>query len=239
MQAKDLLVKSNVAYIKPERVKVFEIGYKGLFNDNLVFDINYYFSSYTDFLLNQVVMEPQSPVLAPDGSINPPAAMDLLNGDSHLYQLYTNAADVVTAQGATLGITYSLPKNYLVGGNLTLATFDIKDANPNNVPGFNTPKYKTAVTFGNSKITDKLGFNVAWRWQDTYEWYGTFNQMRPGTIEAFSVIDAQVNYKLLPIKSMIKIGANNLFNNQVYQAYGSPSIGAIYYVSLTFDQLLR
>ena len=239
MQAKDLLVKSDVAYIKPERVKVFEIGYKGLFNNNLVLDVNYYFSSYTDFLLNQVVMEPQSSVLAPDGSINPQAAMDLLNGDSHLYQLYTNAADVVTAQGATLGVTYSLPKNYVIGANLTLATFDIKDANPNNVPGFNTPKYKTVVTFGNSKITENLGFNVAWRWQDTYEWYGTFNQLRPGTIEAFSIVDAQVSYKLIPIKSMIKIGANNLFNNQVYQAYGSPSIGAIYYVSLTFDQLLR
>lgn len=239
MQAKDLLVKSNVAYIKPERVKVFEIGYKGLINNNLVVDLNYYYSSYTDFLLNQVVMEPQSPVLADDGSINPQAAMDLLNGDSHLYQLYTNAADVVTAQGATLGITYVLPKNYSLGANATLATFNIKDANPNNVPGFNTPKYKTAFTFGNSRVTDALGFNIAWRWQDAYDWYGTFNQMRPGRIDAFSVVDAQISYKVLPIKSMIKLGANNLFNNQVYQAFGSPSIGAIYYVSLTFDQLLR
>lgn len=239
MQAKDLLVKSDVAYIKPERIKVFEVGYKGMFNNNLVFDVNYYYSSYTDFLLNQVVIEPESPVLAPDGSINPQAAMDLLNGDSHLYQLYTNAADNVTAQGATVGVTYSLPRNYLIGANMTIATFDIKDADPNNVPGFNTPKYKTAITFGNSKITENLGFNVAWRWQDAYEWYGTFNQMRPGTIEAFSIVDAQVSYKLLPIKSMIKIGASNLFNNKVYQAYGSPSIGAIYYVSLTFDQLLR
>lgn len=239
MAAKDLLVKSNVEYIKPERVKVFEIGYKGMLNNNLVIDVNYYYSSYTDFLLNQVVMEPQSPVLAPDGSINPEAAMDLLNGDSHLYQLYTNASDVVTAQGATVGITYSMPRSYRVGANLTLASFDIRDANPNNVPGFNTPKYKTAVTFGNSRVTDNIGFNIAWRWQDTYEWYGTFNQMRPGTIEAFSIVDAQVSYKVLPIKSIVKLGANNLFNNQVYQAYGSPSIGAIYYVSVTFDQLLR
>ena len=239
MQAKDLLVKSDVDYIKPERVKAFEIGYKGLFYNNLMVDVNYYFSSYTDFLLNQVVMEPQSDVLAPDGSINPQAAMDLLNGDSHLYQLYTNATDIVTAQGATLGITYSLPKSYLLSANATLATFDIKDANPNNVPGFNTPKYKTALTFGNSRVTDRIGFNVAWRWQDAYDWYGTFNQMMPGRIEAFSVVDAQINYKVLPIKSMIKLGANNLFNKQVYQAYGSPSIGAIYYVSVTFDQLLR
>jgi outer membrane receptor protein involved in Fe transport len=239
MQAKDQLVKSDVDYIKPERVKAFEIGYKGLFNSNLVVDVNYYYSSYTDFLLNQVVFEPESQVLGPDGTINPQAAFDLLNNDIQLYQLYTNAADRVTSQGATLGLTYALPKNYSLGANATFATFDIRDANPNNVPGFNTPKYKTSLTFGNSKLTDNLGFNIAWRWQDTYEWYGTFNQMRPGTIEAFSIVDAQVSYKVLPIKSMIKLGASNLFNQQVYQAYGSPSIGAIYYVSLTFDELLR
>lgn len=239
MQAKDLLVKSDVAYIKPEQVKVFEIGYKGLINSSLIVDVNYYFSSYNDFLLNQVVMEPQSAVLGDDGNINPQAAFDLLNGDSHLYQLYTNASDRVTAQGATLGLTYALPKNYSITANGTLATFDLRNANPNDVPAFNTPKYKTSVIFGNSKVTDSFGFNLAWRWQDTYDWYGTFNQQRPGTIEAFSIIDAQVNYKILPIKSMIKLGASNLFNKQVYQAYGSPSIGAIYYVSLTFDDLLR
>jgi len=239
MMAKDQLVKSNVAYIKPERISVYEIGYKGLIDNKLVIDVNYYFSSYKDFLLNQVVIEPQSPVLAGDGSVNPQAAVDILNGDSHLYQLYTNASDRVTAQGATLGLTYSLPRNYSVGANATLATFDIRDANPNNVPGFNTPKYKTSVTFGNSRVVNNVGFNIAWRWQDSYDWYGTFNQMRPGRIDAFSIIDAQVSYKMLPLKSMIKLGANNLFNNQVYQAYGSPAIGAIYYVSLTFDELLR
>jgi len=52
-------------------------------------------------------------------------------------------------------------------------------------------------------------------------------------------VDAQVSYKVLPMKSIIKIGANNIFNTQVYQAYGSPSIGAIYYVGITFDELLR
>lgn len=239
MQAKDLLVKSNVAYIKPERVTVFEVGYKGLINSDLIIDVNYYFSSYTDFLLNQVVIEPQSPVLGDDGKVNPQAAVDLLTNDSHYYQLYTNASDRVTAQGATLGLTYALPKNYSLSANMTLATFDIRDANPNNVPGFNTPKYKTSLTFGNSKVIDNLGFNIVWRWQDAYDWYGTFNQMRPGRIDAFSIVDAQVSYKVLPWRSMIKLGASNLFNEQVYQAYGSSSIGAIYYVSLTFDELLR
>jgi outer membrane receptor protein involved in Fe transport len=239
MQAKDLLVKSNVEYIRPERVKVFEVGYKGMIARSMVVDVNYYFSSYNDFLLNQVVMEPQSAVLGPDGTVNPQAAMDLLEGRSHLYQLYTNAKDRVTAQGATVGLTAMLNGNYTVGSNVTYASFDLRNANPNDIPAFNTPKFRTTVTFGNSKLTDNLGFNVAWRWQDAYDWTSTFNQLRPGRIDAFSVVDAQLSYKILPVKSIIKIGGSNILNNKIYQAYGSPSIGAIYYVSVTFDELLR
>ncbi|MEI9922018.1 MAG: TonB-dependent receptor [Bacteroidota bacterium] len=239
MQTKDLLVKSDVAYIKPERVKVTEVGYKGLINNKLVIDANFYYSIYNDFLLNQVVMEPNSPVLGQDGKVNPDAAFDLLNGNSHLYQLYTNATDRVTAQGATLGLTYVLPKSYTVGGNVTYASFNLHNANPNDIPAFNTPKYRTTVTFGNAKVTDKIGFNIAWRYQTAYDWTSTFNQLRPGRIDAFGLVDAQVSYKIAPIKSIVKIGGSNIFNNRVYQAYGSPSIGAVYYVSLTFDELFR
>lgn len=239
-QSKDLLVKSNVPYIKPERVQTFEIGYKGLFANTLFVDANYYFSSYNDFILNQVVMQPQHPVLGADGKINPEAATDLLDETTrHLFQLYTNANDRVTAQGATLGLTYLLPGNYTLGVNGTWADFNLRNADPNEIPRFNTPKYRTTVTFGNSAVTKNFGFNVAWRWQDTFEWYGTFNQMRPGTIYAYSMVDAQVSYKVLPMKSIIKVGANNLFNHQIYQAYGSPSIGGVYYVSIIFDQLLN
>ena len=238
-QTKDLLVKSNVPYIKPERVQTFEVGYKGLFAEKLLVDVNYYFSSYNDFILNRVVMQPQSPVLGSDGKINPAAANDLLNGNTHLYQLYTNAGDRVTSQGATVGLTYLLPKNYSLGANATWADFNLLNANPNDIPAFNTPKYRTTLTFGNSHVTKQIGFNVAWRWQDAFDWTSSFNQLMPGRINAYSMIDAQLSYKLASVKSVVKLGANNLLNNQVYQAYGSPSIGAIYYLSITFDDLLR
>lgn len=236
-QSKDLLVKSNVQYIKPERVQTFEIGYKGLFGNVLFVDANYYYSAYNDFILNEVVMQPQHPILLADGSINPQAAEDLLSETTrHLYQLYTNAEDRVSAQGATLGLSYLLPRDFTIGGNVTWAEFDLKNADPNEIPRFNTPKWRTTMTFGNSRLWKNGGFQVAWRWQDTFDWYGTFNQMRPGTIKAYSIVDASVNYRVPAIKSMFKLGANNLFNKQVYQAYGSPSIGAMYYVSITFDQ---
>lgn len=237
-QSKDLLVKSNVAYIKPERIHTFEVGYKGLYAEKLLVDVNYYFSSYHDFILNRVVMQPQSPVLGSDGKINPAAANDLLSGNSRLYQLYTNASDRVTSQGATLGLTYLLPKNYSLGANATWADFNLLNANPNDIPAFNTPKWRTHVMFGNSFVTSNIGFNLAWRWQDAFDWTSSFNQMRPGRINAYSMIDAQVSYKVRSIKSVFKLGANNLLNNQVYQAYGSPAIGAVYYISIFFDELL-
>jgi len=239
MQVKDLLVKSDVEYIKPERVQTFEVGYRALLGNRIMMDLNYYFSSYHDFILNQVVMQPQSPVLGDDGTVNPQAAFDLLNGNSHLFQLYTNAADRVTSQGATFGITWLLPQKYIFGANVTWAEFNLLDADPNDIPAFNTPKFRTSVTLGNNAVAKNLGFNLAWRWQEAFDWTGTFNQLRPGRIDAYSIVDAQVTYKVRSLKSAIKIGASNLFNNQVYQAYGSPSIGAIYYVSVVFDQLLN
>jgi outer membrane receptor protein involved in Fe transport len=239
MNNKDLLQKSNVAYIKPERIKTFEIGYKSMLFNKLMIDANYYTSSYTDFILNTVVIKPQNNVLGTDGTVNPDAAGDILNGNVQAYQLYTNATDEVAAQGATLGVTYLFSKGYSLGANGTWAEFDIKDANPNNVPAFNTPKFRTALTFGNSEVYNNFGFNVAWRWQDAFDWVGSFAELRPGRIEAYSIVDAQVSYKVPSIKSVVKIGGNNIFNNQVYQAYGSPAIGALYYVSVTFDQFLH
>lgn len=62
---------------------------------------------------------------------------------------------------------------------------------------------------------------------------------RSGKIDAFSTVDAQVSCKFPVIKNTVKVGTDNLLNRQFYQAYGSASIGAIYYMSLTFDEMLR
>ncbi|MEA5258031.1 TonB-dependent receptor [Arcicella aquatica] len=236
---KSKLVKSNVPYIKPEQTQSFEIGYKGLLAQKFLIDVNYYRSTFTDFLINQVVIRPSSNVLNSDGTINSAAAQDILGGKTQAFQLYTNAADKVSSQGVSLGLTYFLPDNYRVGFNTTWSDFNIMDANPNNIPAFNTPRWKTNLTLSNSKITDRLGFSVAWHWQESFDWYGTFNENRPGNVPAYSLIDAQVNYRVPALKTTVKLGANNLTNNYIVQAYGSPAVGGLYYVSLTFDELFR
>ncbi len=176
---KDLLQKSDVAYIKPEKEKAFEVGYKGLFQNKFLVDVNYYYSTYTNFILNTVVIEPQDNVYGSDGKINFDAAADILNGKIHAYQLYTNAPDKVSSQGISLGLNYIFEKGYNLGGNLTWSSFNLRNANPNNVAEFNTPEYSSNLTFGNSNAYKGFGFDVAWHWQSAFDWYGTFNGMMP------------------------------------------------------------
>lgn len=236
---KDLLQKSDVAYIKPEKEKAFEIGYKSLIRNKILIDINYYYSTYTDFILNTVVIQPDHDVYGNDGTVNFDAATDILNGNIHAYQLYTNAPDKVSAQGISVGVQYLFEKGYNLGGNLSWSSFNLRNANPNNIAAFNTPEYSTNVSFENSNVFKGFGFNIEWHWQDAFDWYSTFNGMRPGRIEAYSLVNVQVNKKIQSLHSTIKIGSSNVFNNKVYQAYGSPAIGAIYYVSITLNDLLK
>lgn len=238
-QNKGLLQKASVAYIKPEQQKAFEVGYKGLMMDKLLIDVNYYYSSYTNFILNTVVIQPSNPILGSDGQVTTASATDIPNGKVHAFQLYTNAPDKVSAQGASAGATYLLDGGYALGGNATLSVFNLRNANPNNIAAFNTPKWSTNATFGNSNVINDFGFNAAWHWQTAYDWYGTFNGTRPGRVDAYSVVDLQFNKKLPKFKSTIKVGGSNIFNNRIYQSYGSPAIGAIYYVSIVFDDLLK
>ena len=230
---KDKLVKSNVPFIKAEQVTSYEVGYKGVFGQNLLFDLSYYYSQYTDFIINTVVIRPNSPVTLPDGNINPAAAGDILGGRTQAFQLYTNAADRVSIQGISAGLSYSLPKYYRLNANTTWTSFNLGNANPSNIPPFNTPKWKTNVTFGNAKLTNRVGFNVAWHWQSAFDWFGTFTELRPGRIEAYSLLDAQVSYRLPALKTVLKVGGSNLTNRYIMQAFGSPAVGGLYYVSLT------
>lgn len=236
---KDKLVKSNVPYIQPEQVQSFELGYKGFFGQKILFDLNYYQSQYQDFLINTVVIRTDSPVLLENGQVNTAAANDILGGKTQAFQLYTNAADRVSIQGISGGLSFLLPKGYRLNTNATWIEFNLRDANPSNIPAFNTPTWKTNVGFGNPRLTDNLGFNVAWHWQSTFDWYGTFTGLEPGRIDAYSLFDAQVSYKIPQLKTMVKLGAANLTNKYVVQAYGSPAVGGLYYLSLNFDELLR
>lgn len=230
--------------VKPESVQNIEVGFKSLINNELMIDAAYYYNIYHDFITQvRVRIADQNP----DGT---PNYATILNGTAltkggdgvitgNTAQIYTNFTDRITSQGAVLGLTYSLPKGYTLSGNYNWNVLGNAPPTDQFMSEFNTPKHKTNLSFGNRKVTNTLGFNVTWRWQTSFLWQSSFTIPANGMVPAYNTVDAQISYKIPDIKSVLKIGGSNLLNKQYIQSLGGPNIGAIYYVSLTFDQLSR
>ncbi|MBK6266031.1 TonB-dependent receptor [Marivirga sp. S37H4] len=220
----------NFKPVAPEQVQSFEVGYKSVINNKFLIDLVGYYNIYNDFIVQQRMRQA---ALNPDGT---PNYLTLLNGTSdNTFQVYTNADKQISAYGFAGEVSYALPKNYNIGFNYNYNKLNTQDASDGFVFGFNTPEHKYNLKFGNRKLTEKIGFNVVYRWQSEFYWESSFGD---GTIPAFGTADAQVSYKL-PSKMMLKVGGSNLLNNYYIQSFGAPRIGAIYYVSITFDQLMN
>ncbi len=219
-----LLQTANIAYVKPEQLQAFEVGYKGVIAGNLLFDLNYYYTSYTGFIGSQIIYSKA----ATTHQGNPIPA-------GTAFAPYVNSSEDVKSQGVGLGVTYNLPRNFTLIGNYNWAAYTANESADFRA-GFNTPTNKYSIGVGNRKIAKNLGFNVNLRYQDAFLWqssYGVWN------VPAYGVVDAQVNYKITSIKTVVKIGGTNIGGADYRTNLGSPFIGQQYYISLTFDEFLR
>lgn len=240
----------NSSYVKPEQVTSFEVGYRGKLK-NITIDLSAYYNTYQDFIANETVAAPYYGNVANFDltGYDPanPASVAGLNQDTQFilaalqnddfvrYQTYTNSSTEVNSYGGAVAINTKVFGNFDLGANYTYANFDFdKQANPNFRPSFNTPEHKVKATFGNTDLFKNFGFNVAWRWSDNYLWQSSFGD---GEIDAYHVVDAQLNYRVPSMKSSFKIGASNLLQDEYATAFGTGNIGSIYYVSWTINNL--
>ncbi len=228
------LVRADVNLVKPEFVKAFELGYRGSFKGFSV-DVNGYYNIYNDFIGNLNVITPYYGVAAtnPDISTNP-SADALANRDFREYQLYTNTDLEIKSLGFGLGLSTKVYKDFELGANYNYAEFDFDQAkDPSFEAGFNTPKHRVKGTISNDKLFKNFGFNVSARWNSEYLWQSTFVD---GMIEEMTVVDAQINYAIPSLKSVIKVGATNLGGREFIQVLGAGAIGQQFFVGLTINQ---
>jgi outer membrane receptor protein involved in Fe transport len=201
---------------KPETVASWELGYKGIIAEKLYIDVYGFYAQYTNFIgLTVLVKDP------------------LTQGQNALntFGIYTNSSNNVNTVGAGLSLQYTLPKGFFAGGNV--AYNDLSNADVNVLTQFNTPKIKYNISVGNYTIKKVFGFNLTYRWQDSYTYESSFIS---GTTPAFGTLDAQISMKLPKMQnSMIKIGATNLLNKYYVDAIGNAQIGGLYYVSLGYN----
>jgi outer membrane receptor protein involved in Fe transport len=206
---------------KPETMKSFEVGYKGLFNNKFLVDMYAYFGRYENFLGRQIVVQslsasPTAPFLGPN----------------RVLSIAVNSKDNVRTYGYGVSFDWLLGHNYVLTANASMDR--IKDVPVGFVSFFNTPTYRVNVGFSNTGMgyQKRIGFAAMMRNQDGFFYESDFRQ---GSIPGYTVIDAQVSYKFPKIRSLIKLGANNLTNKYYRTAFGNPGIGGLYYVSYGYN----
>lgn len=244
---RNLLQWANLPKAGPEKITSFEAGYKAvLLSNRLTIDIDAYSNTYNGFLGQVQVYVPKGVTVGSDAAV---LAMLDRNRDATAatsttaasqgqdrYRVYTNAKGVYHNFGSSLAVNYNFYKKYTVGGVLNYNEMKSGNANDIFVTGFNTPRFGSNISFGNREVVKNVGFNLVWRWQDSFLWQ---SPLVNGTVSAFSTLDAQVNLRVPKAKTTIKLGGSNILDHRYIQYAGGPTLGAIYYVAITLDGLLK
>ncbi|MCK4345936.1 MAG: TonB-dependent receptor [Bacteroidales bacterium] len=229
---KGILFQNDLKEMKPEQVRSFELEYKINLVRKLYFSATYYRSIYNHFIgIKRVVLPRTSP------NKNIVAAADqIANSNQHdVYYLYSNSGNDIVVQGLYLGFKFIYVGGAVIDANFTWAKLSSEVDDPV-IPGFNTPEFKVNVSYLQRNFYNNVGFKVIWRWQDSFFWQSPFGD---GIIDPIFTFDAQLTYKLEKMNSTLKFGVNNFINIQHVNNYGGPKMGALYFMSITFDDLFR
>jgi outer membrane receptor protein involved in Fe transport len=220
-------VQQQFGEFKPESMSSFEVGYKTLINKKLLIDFYAYTGKYTNFLSGVTVLQSRN-------AANPQLS-DLLSASTRIaYSISTNAPGDVSTSGWGISADYLLPNNFSF--STSVYTDEIGNLPSGFISYFNTPLFRANFALNNSGflLKNRLGFGANLHYQDDFTYEGTF---AVGKVNSFSTIDAVITYKVPSIKSMIKVGGTNILNKYYQTAYGSPSIGGLYYVSFAYNIL--
>ena len=219
------LTVQQLGEFKPEAVRSYEIGYRGLMeNGKLMFDAYYYRGNYQDFITR---------VLVAQSITASPKPTDVLAASTRrILSIPINSPTRVQTSGWGVSLEYRFPKGFFL--NTNLSSDKLGDVPNGYITYFNAPSLRTNTTFGNHGMgkSKRVAFNVVHRWQAAFDYQ---SDLANGTVPAYHVMDAQVSYKFPKIQSVVKLGANNLLNQYYITALANPSIGGLYYVSFGYN----
>lgn len=233
LKNRNLLQTANLPVMEPERINSFEIGYKSaLPASRLVLDFDAYYNVYTGFLGQVEVAVPTSGVVGSDAAVQDMT----VRARQNRYRVYTNAKNTYNSYGSSLGVTFNFYRKFLLTGNANYNKLSQNGAPDIFQTGFNTPAWVTNLSLSNREVVKNVGFNVVWRWQDQVWWEST---LANGWVPAYYTVDAQVNVRLPKFKSTMKVGGSNILNRRYIQFAAGPTIGALYYATVSLEGLLN
>ncbi|MBB6131531.1 TonB-dependent receptor [Mucilaginibacter lappiensis] len=213
--------------LKPHSVNSFELGYSALIDKRILIDVLGYFSSWQNFIGYTNVA-------------NTPGTTDVTAFKDHntyvQYNIPFNGGQSANTYGYAASVSFDLSNNFLAKANY-FSDF-LKNKNTSQINNFNTPKYHVNIEFGNTGFGKKQvwSFGTTLRYRPGY-YYVVTGGLAEGQLSAATVIDAQISYKLIKMRSVIKLGGTNLTNKYYSTGIANPNIGAVYYMSYGYNFL--
>ncbi|GAB2517400.1 TonB-dependent receptor [Spirosoma aerophilum] len=242
----------NPANFTTEKIKTWEVGYKTLIQNRFYVDAFYFHSKYTDFIAAQSFYQPNS------GQVT-----DFSTNAYRTLQINFNNFNEIFVDGWGVGSEYGLGRGFTISGNFAhqVGTVTLRDAQGNTINDnagspivkrkmsnpevtqkgrnfFISPENRYNITLSNPRLTDRLGATITYRWTDKM-WVEQGTTAGDVWLPSWTSLDAQVSYKVPAYKSIVKLGGTNLLNQYYAQGYGLARIGGLYYLSITFDELMR
>ncbi len=222
----------DIAPIRPEQVKTFEVGYRTTLFEKLYLDAGYYYSIYDHFLGFNIGVDFDF-----EQTYGTPTIRTL-----QAYRYSANSTNTVTTQGASIGLNYYFARNYAIQGNYSWNKLIKSFEDDPIIPAFNTPEHKYNIGINGRDLTlniagiriKNVGFNVNYKWIEGFLFEGS--PQFTGFIPTYDMVDAQVNVLFPKLNTTLKIGASNLLNNEAFQTYGGPRIGRLAYIKLLYEQ---
>ena len=251
-----LLIKyvPNPSAFTTEKIKTWEIGYKTLLSNKLFVDAFYFNSNYNDFIATQNYYQPRTVGLITDLRTS---------ATTITYGVNFNNFNEIFVAGYGIGLEYALGKGYNFGFNYAnqVGSITLKDINGNVLKDafgseivkrkmsnpevsrvqrnfFISPEDRYNITLSNPKLTKHLGFTLTYRWTSEM-WVEQGATAGDIMLPSWNTFDAALSYRVPAMKSLIKVGGSNIFNKYYSQGYGLANIGALYYVSINFDQIFK
>lgn len=215
--------------LRLEEVNSYEVGYRAELFKKLYIDVDYFYSTYNNFIATQNF------VGRLNGTRPEPADIAMTNAPGsnvRVIQIAANVDQRVQSQGAGVTLSYAFAPGLIVNGNYSYNDLITKSFKTGTQSFFNTPKHKFNFGIDGQLLNRALSYNVNYRWVDSFVYESTF---ATGTVPTAQTVDAQLGYTLKALHTTLQAGVTNLFDTANLQVYGAPSYGRIGYFGLLFD----
>ena len=223
----------DLKQLQPERVNSIEAGYRSVIFKNFYLDIGVSYNLHH----NLIAYRNYTKIPGSENHSSEQLVEVVVSDSIAKSELLVPSNSEITLQTivGTINTTYHFSDKVWANLNYTYSYFlNSNDGIP--TLGFNVPTSRLNVGFRVKDLWDHLGFSFNYQWAENHTWSGPIGSL---DIPSYSLIDAQISYRIPVMYSTFRIGGSNIINTPIEQIAGGPALGATLYAAIQFDLGVR